>query len=344
MMNPERLGHLVQQYINKDKWWDVVTRFVDVLRINMFMVDAEGRMILPPEESRHGGRLLVDASLGYDLLSPNTNVVRHFERQGHYLESINRYELHAYALPITSLTNEAVAYLIIGPVILNVRMAMSRYRELAHDCGARVEVVEEEITQIRVVSHLMMKSILDLLSEIIKDNIDLNVKQREIEEMQSSRLPQNPRASQMAKEIYATVRVDELLGTMLDVAMKMTDADGGSIMVLDEKRGVLNLKVSRGLDMECVSPRQKLGEGVAGVVAQAGIPFIIDRNLATPSNNRIQHFLKRPEIKKSVVIPLLVKDKIFGVMNLHTKQADTFKMDQSVDNLKYLSDLLSSTL
>lgn len=344
MMNHDRLGHLVQQYINKDKWWDVVTRFVDVLRINMFMVDAEGRMILPPEESRHGGRLLTDMSLGYDLLVPNVNVVRRFERQGHYLEAVNRYGLHAYALPITSLTNEPVAYLIIGPVILNVRMAMSRYLELAQEYGARSVGLIEEVTQIRVVSHLMMKSILDLLSEIIKDNIDLNVKQREIEEMQSSRLPQNPRASRMAKEIYATVRVDELLGTMLDVAMKMTDADGGSIMVLDEKRGILNLKVSRGLDMNCVSPRQKLGEGVAGIVAQAKIPFIIDRDLAYPANNRIQHYLKRPEIRKSVVIPLLVRDNIFGVMNLHTKQSDTLKMDQSVDNLKYLSDLLSSTL
>lgn len=342
-MRSDRLNQLIQQYINKDKWWDVVTRFVDVLRINMFMVDAEGHMILPPEESRYGGRLLTDPALGYDFLMSGQGVIRQFERQGHYLESANRYDLRSYALPVTSLKDEPVAYLIIGPVILSARLELSRYHELAQKLGAPADALEA-IMQIRVVSHLMMKSILDLLSEIIKDNIELNVKQKELEQMQSSRFSQNPKANRIVQEIFATVRVDELLATMLDVAMKMTDAEGGSIMVLDEKQDVLNLKVSRGLDMDLVSPHQKMGEGVAGLVAQAGIPFIIDQDRSTPTNNRIQHLLKRPEIKKSVVIPLIVRDKVFGVMNLHTKQPDTLKMEESVDNLKYLSNLLSSSL
>jgi hypothetical protein len=343
-MRSDRLNQLIQQYINKDKWWDVVTRFVDVLRINMFMVDAEGHMILPPEESRYGGRLLTDAGLGYDFVTSGRGVIQQFERHGHYLESANRYDLRSYALPITSLKDEPVAYLIIGPVILSARLELSRYHELAQELGTPADALLEAAMQIRVVSHLMMKSILDLLSEIIKDNIELNVKQKELEQMQSSQFSRNPKANRIVQEIFSTVRVDELLATMLDVAMKMTDAEGGSIMVLDEKQEVLNLKVSRGLDMDLVSPRQKMGEGVAGLVAQAGIPFIIDQDRSTPTNNRIQHLLKRPEIKKSVVIPLIVRDKIFGVMNLHTKQPDTLKMEESVDNLKYLSNLLSSTL
>lgn len=343
-MRSERVSQLIQQYINKDKWWDVVTRFIDVLRINMFMVDVQGHMILPPEEFRYGGRLLVDESLGYGLMSMGCSLIDSFERRGYYLESIQRYELHAYALPITSITDEPVAYLILGPVILNMRLPMIRYSELAQERGVSVDALVGEITQIRVVSHLMMKSILDLLSEIIKDNIDLNVKQKEIEEMQLLRISQNDEANRISKEIFTTVRVDELLVTMLDVAIKMTDADGGSIMVFDEDTGFLNLKVSRGLDLNIVSQRQRIGEGIAGNVAQMGIPLVIDKNVAKTANNRIQHYLKRPEIQKSVVVPLIVRDKIFGVMSLYSIKTDTIKMNGSLDNLKYLSDLLSSTL
>ena len=102
--------------------------------------------------------------------------------------------------------------------------------------------------------------------------------------------------------------------------MKMTDTECGSIMLVDEKENDLSIKVYRGEKSERLkNVRVALGEGIAGIAAQENSSFIIGSSVP---DNRIKHLLKRPEIKQSLIMPLVVKDKVFGVLNLHTKRQD----------------------
>lgn len=54
--------------------------------------------------------------------------------------------------------------------------------------------------------------------------------------------------------------------------------------------------------------------------------------------NRIKKYLTRPEIKSSIVMPLSAQNKVFGVLNLHTKSDDAIV--EGLDNLQYLSRLI----
>lgn len=325
-MDKDQLRQLAQKIINKEKWWDILSRFIDVLRINIFIVDSQGVIILPPEEGKYGGKLLSDLSLKKILIADPSNLISQFHPQGHFLESSNPFKLRLFAIPVKIGENQTVAYVIVGPVILNKRLETAEYEALAGKFGINAHALLDEINGIRIVTNLMMNSILDLLAEIIKNNVDREA------------VP--PMTSKEAQEIYSAVRLDELLATLLDVALKMTDTESGSIMVADEDQGGdLVIKVSRGLDPAWIPrARVKVGEGISGLAVQENVPFVISQQR---SDYRIRHLLKRPEIKHSLIMPLAARDRVFGVLNLHTKKSRS-NIQKNLDNLRYLSQLLSS--
>lgn len=340
-MNPGELRRLAQEVINKEKWWDMLSRFIDVLRINIFVVDNRGLIILPPEEGRYGGRLLTDRSLKFDLVDDTVDMDKQFEQQGGaFLESCNHYGLNSFAVPV-KVGERIIAYMIIGPVILNKRRASSDYEQMAAEAGCDKAALLDELGGIRVVSNIMVNSILDLLSEIVRDNVELSLKKKELREIRTGGEALSEEFTEAAQEIYSTVCFDELLGTLLDVALKMTGAQCGSIMVEDARHEELTIKASRGLDAEKIQgARVKLGEGIAGVAARENTAFVIR---GTEGDNRIKHFLKRPDIKEALVMPLRDKAGVFGVLNLHTKSGGA-QIGGNLRNLEYLSELLASAL
>ena len=61
------------------------------------------------------------------------------------------------------------------------------------------------------------------------------------------------------------------------------------------------------------------------------------------SSSSIKHLLKRPEIKKALVTPIVAKNKVFGVLNLHTKKSED-KIESNIENLQNLSKIVASTI
>lgn len=340
-MSSKDFRQLAREVINKEKWWDMLSRFIDVLRINIFVVSSQGLVILPPEEGRYGGRLLTDKALKFDLINDSIDIEKQFEPHGVFFESCNRYNLSCFAIPIRVEGGQVVAYMIVGPVILNKRLSGSDYEEMAEERGCNKGELLSELGGIRVASNVMINSILDLLSEIVRDNVELSLKKRELNQVKADSEGGDAEYAETAKEIYSTVYLDGLLATLLDVALKMTNAECGSIMVQDVKQNELTIKVSRGLDARAIQKSKvKLGEGVAGIAAQDNTSFIIR---GTEGDNRIKKYLKRPDIKEALVMPLSNSERVFGVLNLHTKK-EGGEINKSFNNLKYLSELLTSAL
>jgi hypothetical protein len=323
-MNNEQSKKVAHQVINKEKWWDILSRFIEVLRINIFIVDDSGQIILPPEEGKYGGRLLVDRSLGFDLIHDAFDFEKQFQKQGSFLVSENRFKLNCFAIPISSRSAKTIAYMIVGPVILNRRLDSLRYQDFAKEVGVDQNDLLAEINEIRVISNVMINSILDLLSEIVQDNVEFSMRKLEAMEQKKSKEKTLPKKfDDVAEEIYSTVRLDELLATLLDIALNMTGTECGSIMVMDKKQKNLTIKVSRGLDEKRVQEAHvKIGEGISGIAAKQKSSFVIT---GQEGNKKINHLLNR----------------VFGILNLHTKTQGS-QIEANLDNLQYLSKLLSS--
>lgn len=328
-----------RELINKEKWWDILSRFINVLRVNISIIDPEGRIVLPPDESKFGGRLMTKPEYKVNLLGRmDQNVLDQFEPNGKYYECELPYDLRCFAIKIEADKGQVIGYMIVGPVVLGRSQLVGRYEEIAKERGVDPAALLAEIRELRNVSHLMMNSILDLLNEIVRDNIELSIKEKELSLM---KLDPERGASfkKAAREIIATVQQDELLVTMLDWALKITDAEAGSVMMMDDETKTLSVRVSRGIDEKCYRDRQiPLGDGISGIAAQHNEVFYISPK---GCDSKIAHLLKRPQIKESVVIPLSTAKRVFGVMNLHTQKVSS-QIEDNLENLRNLSRLLTS--
>src|SRR5882762_2579899 len=72
-------------------------------------------------------------------------------------------------------------------------------------------------------------------------------------------------------------KIEDLLPSVLQSTMRAVHANTGSIMLLDQRQGVVRIVASRGLPGEVHDQAEvRLGEGVAGKVAELGDAVIVD--------------------------------------------------------------------
>ncbi len=342
-MKPEELKKLVLNILNmgnREKWSGILTHFIEVLKINIFIVDFEGRILLPPVKGRYGSEFFNKPAVTANLFNEPEILISKFRKYGSYLEHQFTFNLHSFAIPITAKdTEESVfAYFILGPIILNERLDQQEYQKIAKTLNLPVTEILDTLNEVRALSSITLKSILDLLSEIVKYGIELNLQRQGLEKMCLNKEVLSQEANETAQDIYSSIYFDELLVTLLDVALSMTKAECGSIMVLDNEKGDLVIKVSRGIDKSRArNTRLKFGEGVAGVAFKQKKLFVIS---GTDGDDKIKHLLKRPDIKRALVMPLFSQNNVFGIMNLHTKKTEDIISDQeSLEILSHLSKL-----
>ncbi len=118
--------------------------------------------------------------------------------------------------------------------------------------------------------------------------------------------------------ISSTIHLEDVLRKVLDQAISLLEAENGSLMLLDEVTSELKMLVAQGLDEQIVtSTRVTLGEGISGWVAQEGEPRLLSKGVRDEDT-----LSDRPvsEIESAMCVPLKVKDRCVGVLNLSGKQ------------------------
>lgn len=124
---------------------------------------------------------------------------------------------------------------------------------------------------------------------------------------------------QAAVVMASTIDLEQLLGTMIGLATKVIGARVGSIMLLDDAGKELRISNAIGIDPEVIrNTRLPLGESIAGYVAKHGEPLIVkdvekDRHFRRTNRQRY-------ETKSLISAPLLVKERLLGVINLNNKK------------------------
>ena len=111
-----------------------------------------------------------------------------------------------------------------------------------------------------------------------------------------------------------------LFREILALAMEQSGADAGSIMILDPEAGELRIAFADGLSADTVrTARQKLGEGIAGRVAQEGRPLIIHERVSDP---RLQGERERHRIAAAMSAPIQIDGRVFGVLNISSDRPE----------------------
>lgn len=167
---------------------------------------------------------------------------------------------------------------------------------------------------------------LQLLEELKLSNLIL---QRRIAELNA--------LYEAGKSIGSAANLSELLRQIVALAATVTEAQVGSIMLLDERREFLTIEAAIGLGDEIIrSTRLPVGESIAGHVAKTGEPVMIDDVEHHKLFKRINK--ERYGAASLLCSPLIIKNSVLGVINMANKlEGEAF----TADDLRLLTTFAS---
>ncbi|MFQ5441819.1 MAG: diguanylate cyclase [Thermodesulfobacteriota bacterium] len=133
------------------------------------------------------------------------------------------------------------------------------------------------------------------------------------------------------KSISSVLDKDELYDMIMSKSMELMSADRGSLMILDKGRRVLTVKASKGMEKRVAdNVRIKMGEGISGLTAAKGIPFVVkDIEAEVPWRKNLPGY----RTKSFMSVPLKLEERVIGVLNVSDKHTGN---DFSNDDLLLL--------
>lgn len=126
------------------------------------------------------------------------------------------------------------------------------------------------------------------------------------------------------KEINEQLDIEKCLATSMEKVTTLLNVERGSLMLLDEERQELSIKAATGLREGIVeNTRHKVGKGISGWVAMSKEPLLVK------DIDKDKRFFKRNGSYHNgslLSVPLLMTDKVLGVLNVSNKiTRDVFK-------------------
>lgn len=339
MKNQGRISEMknkvsLEGVINIDQWQEIQDHFAEVIGVTIRTVEPSGNLLtMPSRPARLCEKIIRSSPVGIArcgrCLPPSMASSESGEmwKEGGLCHT----GLHNFSIPVTLPDNKAIFYILIGPVLLGERQKPNRYQEKIVELGIDLDKFMDALIEIKVFSFTGIQSVIELLQDVISYIVQLGYHRLKLQ-----RIIPLPKLSKMTYKFYS----DKLLNALLDASFNVTGADFGSIMLLDEKTGNLYIKIGRGIKKDIIKhTRLKVGDGIAGLAAQEKRFLLVDDKI---TDERIKNRLKRPEIKSAIVAPILVKDELFGVMNVGTLHPSDKFSSENIDVLRQLVKLAAA--
>jgi signal transduction histidine kinase/DNA-binding response OmpR family regulator len=150
-----------------------------------------------------------------------------------------------------------------------------------------------------------------LLTELQQKNMELKRKVAELNALYKAGM-----------SLSTTQNLKNLLNKIVSLATGVIGAESGSIMLIQKPEAVLTIEAAIGLTPDIVRhTRLELGSSIAGYVAHTGKPLMVKD---IEKDSRFRQLSKKHYATRSLLcVPLKVKHKVLGVINLSDKQAGT---------------------
>jgi putative nucleotidyltransferase with HDIG domain len=169
------------------------------------------------------------------------------------------------------------------------------------------------------------KKNLDLL-EIIASSAAVAINNAKLYEGLCKKVQEHATLLYVGNAISSSLNPDTVLQEVLDKAIRLLDAQKGSLMLIDDETCELRIVNACGLSWEIIEyTRIKLGEGIAGRVAKEGEPLLLRKGIKVTNSHSDK---TGEELPSAISVPVKIKDKIIGVLNIsdHIKK-ENFNAD-----------------
>jgi phosphoserine phosphatase RsbU/P len=178
------------------------------------------------------------------------------------------------------------------------------------------------------------RALLRLIASRVASSID-NARLHRRVERQNRTLRTLARISQ---EFASILELDELLGTIAETVRNLINYDAFSILLVDEQQKALRHRVSVRHDQRVKIDNVPLGKGITGAAAESRVPVSVNDTLADP-----RYIASHPDIRSEVAVPLIVKDRVVGVMDLESDRVGYFT-DDHVRTLSLLAPQIATSV
>ncbi len=129
-----------------------------------------------------------------------------------------------------------------------------------------------------------------------------------------------PLLLEVADVVNTTLDLDTSLRRVAEVVRKVIDYEIFAILLLNEKTQELSFRFQLGYPREVAERmRVKVGEGVTGLAAQRR-----ETVLVADVANYTGYIGAAPGVRSELAVPLIVKNRLIGVLNIESLQANYF--------------------
>src|SRR5579872_1905674 len=130
--------------------------------------------------------------------------------------------------------------------------------------------------------------------------------------------------SNLSQEFSSILDLDELLSKIALTTHALVAFDAFSILLLDSERKVLTHRFSERYDQRVAIDNIPLGKGITGAAA---VSREIVRATDTAADPR--YIASHPDMRSEIAVPLIVQDRMVGVMDLEAERVGYFTEDHA---------------
>ncbi len=144
--------------------------------------------------------------------------------------------------------------------------------------------------------------------------------------------------AQVSQEFSSILDLDELLHKIADSIRTLINYDAFSILLVDTEKQVLRHRFSVRFDQRVNLDNIPLGKGITGAAAEAKEPVRVANTLKDP-----RYIATHPEIRSEMAIPMIVQDRVVGVLNVESERVGFFTEDHQ-QTLTLLAPQIASSV
>ncbi len=144
---------------------------------------------------------------------------------------------------------------------------------------------------------------------------------------------------EVGEQVTSTLDLDELMKRIAELVGRVIDYQIFAILLLNEKTQELSVRSSAGHPEDVVKNlRIKVGEGIVGRAALEKRSILVNDVRRDPS-----YIESVPAVKSELAVPLILKNRVIGVMDLEADAPDYFT-DQHVNLLEMLASRIAMAI
>ena len=134
--------------------------------------------------------------------------------------------------------------------------------------------------------------------------------------------------SKVSQAITSSLYLEDILKLIVTVTAEVMSSKICSLMLLDDDKKELAVRATQSIsEIYNKKPNLKLGEGIAGKVALENKPKVV-YNVTKEPEYKYREIAQKEGLKSLLSMPLSVKGKVIGVLNLYTAKPHKFTQNE----------------